>query len=528
MSAPPTPLDRLVVPRWRETAKLVRQDDAQALPIRSAASTALSDADVKEAYALWLEKPTIELASDVVINAATFGDNVPLAFGPAEQLIRERDNVAPALVELAGRVRNGRPSVGSTPPEPAKLTYEHLSQELHRARRSVHDYPRNPFAWLDLSLLHTRLGNSGAAERAARTSFGLAPENRLIVRSMARLLLHLDDKEQALRVLRNNPLTPFDPWLAAVEISLSDLAGRTPKFQRAAYDLVRRFEKHPGTVSELAASLGTNIAMHGNARKAKPYFRLALEHPTENVVAQASWISKKVPTAIEFDGSLLKQNSVFEGRALSAYHEGRWSDVLAEAELWLADESFSARPAVLGSFVAASMLGDYDRAESFARLGLIANPNDSALRNNLAYALACGDQPLKAAVVVSSFPTSTAQQTIFYIATAALLSMRTGQLEEGRAAYKRAIELADRLEPGQGMYARYHYALTELQTDAPDYDAVLSHLKECQRLKRRGGIDLSVVKTLEARIANLMFEPKRSAFTHRNDLLKLIADDGVA
>jgi hypothetical protein len=84
-------------------------------------------------------------------------------------------------------------------------------------------------------------------------------------------------------------------------------------------------------------------------------------------------MSKKLPGAVNFDGNrLLNQESVYEARALSAYHEGRWNDVLAEAELWLADESFSSRPAVIASFVAGSMLGDFRQSERFANLGLIA------------------------------------------------------------------------------------------------------------------------------------------------------------
>ncbi|MEA2808088.1 MAG: hypothetical protein QOJ17_2229, partial [Rhodospirillaceae bacterium] len=190
---------------------------------------------------------------------------------------------------------------------------------------------------------------------------------------IARLLLHQHDPEEALRIVRGSEFTRFDPWLTGVEISLSDLVGRSPRFKRQAYDLVKYFEGDPAVISELAASIGTNEAFHGPLRRARQYFRLALKSPTENVVAQASGMSKKLPGAVNFDGNrLLNQESVYEARALSAYHEGRWNDVLAEAELWLADESFSSRPAVIASFVAGSMLGDFRQSERFANLGLIA------------------------------------------------------------------------------------------------------------------------------------------------------------
>lgn len=113
---------------------------------------------------------------------------------------------------------------------------------------------------------------------------------------------------------------------------------------------------------------------------------------------------------------------------------------------------------------------------------------------------------------------------MFFVATAAPLEMRLGNVEEGRRAYMKAIEFADRMRPGPALLARYHYVIAELQTASPDYDSLLVQLKECRRLKVRGGLDLSAIRGLEARIANLIMQPKVDKSGRRAELLSATDD----
>ena len=65
-----------------------------------------------------------------------------------------------------------------------------------------------------------------------------------------------------------------------------------------------------------------------------------------------------------------------------------WKGVVAASMDSLLDEPFSSRPAVLGSFAAATGLEDYGLAVNITGNGLIANPNELGLINNLAFSLA--------------------------------------------------------------------------------------------------------------------------------------------
>lgn len=503
MSSLPTDRNRRLVPRWRPSTVLIRQDEAKPL-VENPHRVPVTNADAKAAHASWLADPSIELAAEVVINSATSGEPY-LAFGPAEQILRNKDNVAPALVDLAQHLRYGH-----RPEEPlAPKRTNSIRDSIGLLRRRLREYSRDPFAWLDLALLYTRLGEDEAAKRAARTSLGLAPDNRLVVRSYTRLFLHLEEADEALRLVRRSELAPHDPWLAGLEIELSDLLGKTPRLLRRANDLLRTFEDRPNVVTELAASLGTTTALQGSLKLARAHFRRALQQPNENVVAQARWISHNVPGAIQFDGMLLQEEARFEARAQHYYQAGKWEAAVSEIERWLEDESFSSRPAILGSFVAGSLLRDYSRAAQIAERGLVANPHNATLRNNLAFALARGPTPQLALKHLGGFPLGAiGEERVFLTATRGLVEMKLGNEDEGRRLYEGAIAAADSIKSfNHSVLARLHFAVTELESLTPSYERVGQLMIDAAKFGKQATIDKIVLKGLVSRITELLLEP---------------------
>ena len=125
----------------------------------------------------------------------------------------------------------------------------------------------------------------------------------------------------------------------------------------------------------------------GNAKIARKLFREALVQPTENAVAQVSWAAEHLP-AFDIDPAVFSVPRSFEAKAWNFYHTARWPQALVESWNWLGDQPFSARPAVHGSFIASVLLEDYAEAQRIAAGGLIANPKDFTLINNIAFALA--------------------------------------------------------------------------------------------------------------------------------------------
>ena len=137
----------------------------------------------------------------------------------------------------------------------------------------------------------------------------------------------------------------------------------------------------------MASALGTLELEAGKTRLTKQLFRKALEKPTENSVAQAAWISRRIGNwAIE--SNALEAPRSYEAGAWTNIMHSRWEDSLTAAELWLYDEPFSKRPTIFGSWVALTVAPDFGKAERIARHGLERHRNDFLLLNNVAVLLA--------------------------------------------------------------------------------------------------------------------------------------------
>jgi hypothetical protein len=106
--------------------------------------------------------------------------------------------------------------------------------DIGSIRRHVHRYPEDALSWVDLALGFVSKGVKDKAQRAMTVALQLAPNDRHVLRSAARMYLHLDDPEHAHDVLKRNDATKFDPWLVAGEIALSSAAERSPNSSRSA------------------------------------------------------------------------------------------------------------------------------------------------------------------------------------------------------------------------------------------------------------------------------------------------------
>jgi tetratricopeptide (TPR) repeat protein len=158
-------------------------------------------------------------------------------------------------------------------------------------------------------------------------------------------------------------------------------------------------------------------------------------------VAQVSWAADQF-TDFVIDQSVLSTPLSFEARAWTCYHSAQWQKSLAETWYWLSDQPFSARPAVHGSFLASALLEDYAQAIKIGEAGLIANPRDFSLLNNIAVALAKSGEVEKASGVFSRINTSSLSQLnqVVWKATAGLLRFRSNQPDDGRRLYLEAMD----------------------------------------------------------------------------------------
>jgi tetratricopeptide (TPR) repeat protein len=230
-------------------------------------------------------------------------------------------------------------------------------------------------------------------------------------------------------------------------------------------------------ISEVAAAVATLEAESGSTKVARKLLERALQDPTENTIAQCSWLASQHRLgSFGVRPELLETPLSFEANALEMMAQGEYSKSVVSAMAWLQDEPFASRPAVHGSFLSSMVLGQYQEAFDFAEQGLVANPTDPYLLNNAAFALGSLDQLDEAQIQLkklSSLNLDEEHQPM-YLATSGFIAYRTGNRLLGLHLYTESVREAvgqgqftsavwalllaareeDRLEPGAGRLLR--------------------------------------------------------------------------
>jgi tetratricopeptide (TPR) repeat protein len=98
---------------------------------------------------------------------------------------------------------------------------------------------------------------------------------------------------------------------------------------------------------------------------------------------------------------------------------------------------------------------DYDTGIKFCKVGLISNPHDPLLLNNLAFSLAMNNKPIEVFEYlnkVDAVSEINEQTRICLLATKGLACFRSGNIEQGRNFYLQAMEYAQKKK-----YSYYYY-----------------------------------------------------------------------
>jgi tetratricopeptide (TPR) repeat protein len=403
-----------------------------------------SRADLLEREAEWLATPSRGIALDLISVAATAGFPSLVAKEAAETLLAEGQLTAMArrTAELVEHPPVPGEELDLPPAEEPGA--KHAEGEVRRLRAMLNDDPRNAFAWAEQARMYVQIGQTDPAREAMRRALLLARDHRYLIRAAVRLSVHLGEPDRAEALLLSTPRTRVDPWLAASEISVSGLLGRGSRLARQTRLLLTRGAWSAGHLTELASALATAELDAGRSGRSRDLFLRSLELPNDNAVAQAESIGTRVPRVAERLAEVLDEvPKSYEARSLAAATAGRHHQAIEEALLWLADQPFSAEPAIFGSYQAAKVK-DFERALDFAYRGLVANPTDLILRNNAAFALAKLNRPGEAQMRLHDVDGSalTEDERAMIRATEGLIALRRGEPELGQSLYLEAIELA--------------------------------------------------------------------------------------
>lgn len=376
-----------------------------------------------------------ELLSIALIMNNLDDNNVQKA---AEYLTKEAD-------ESSFVTRFAKEITGSTRAVTTSLPHEiqQIRLEIAKQKRLLNLNPRDSLRLTETALLYASIGHNKSSRSFLRRAVILAPDNRYVLRSASRFFVHMNEHEYALELLDSSQRTKNDPWLKAASLAIGATIGYQPQNWRKAKNLLNNSNFSARALSELAVQIGTLEFDAGLRRQAVKLLKQGAENPTENAVAQIEWIGRR-RKIFSADESIVDISLSHEASAYDAYEKGDWQEALTRCESWHEIESFSVRPAIFGSFIAAVTSVDIKRGLALAHSGLIANPRNITLLNNAAVLLASSDKLEEAWVMLYKAFTldRDSEENIMLTATEGLLNFRSGNYEDGISSYSRAINLA--------------------------------------------------------------------------------------
>ena len=471
-----TDKDRKVIPRWRTFDQTLRLGELNSIapPRKHQVTSDFLMSKIRD----WLDHHTVGYATDLVGSALTLKKEKEEreVAEAARFLLRENLSVSPWARELAKQALKD-PEDTEIVSAPEALEKSILYKKIRTLRHRLRTEPKDPIAWVELSRLYAILGHGDQAEKSMTVALQLAMNNRFVLRSASRLWIYRNDPEKAHDIIRRADRTRYDPWLLAAEIAIGSFNQRKPKFVKSSRRMLSDGKISPAHISELASAIATLDLASGSIKSSKKLFRLSLNHPTENSIAQAAWASRQ-KSIITLRDEYLERPHTFEARFWHFYSQSLWKEAVQECEWWQYDQPFSKRPGIHGSYVSAVALGDYKRSEQFARQGLMAKPKKPILLlNNLAFALINRGDTEGAKKELSKVKClqPSDEEWVSLQATQGLLAFRTGNIDSGRKLYSEARSKARSMKDRRLFaLASAFYAIEEISRNTPEANSVRS------------------------------------------------------
>ena len=151
---------------------------------------------------------------------------------------------------------------------------------------------------------------------------------------------------------------------------------------------------------------------------------------------------------------------------------------------WQFDEPFSNRPAIDGSFIASAIFEDYVLARQFCKVGLLSNPNDARILNNLAVVEIESGNLHEAKEIIKKIKKANIPDNwkLTFDATQGMYAFRDGNAEEGKSKYLEAIEgLSKRNDKSSAQRALLYYARELVKSKTPGAKEILIQIRDAEK-----------------------------------------------
>lgn len=496
-------IERRVIPNWRSFKKTVSLGEIN--PENIILKTKTPIGAIKYFIDDWKEEKTIASASELL--SAAFVNNIEkseVLISAAEFILKMPESTTEPQKELAEYIIHGESDYFRRSKieeidfsERIELySIKHAREKINRLKKLRNGFPYNPIVYVDLARMYNTIGQNEKATYNLEIAYNLAPENRFVLRTIARHLIHIENIEEAHDILRKSRLVTVDPWLATVEITLAMLRNRHSRFIKRGFEMIDSNNFSPFSITELASTLGTLELISGGRKNSKKLFRKALIAPNDNSLAQVEWAINS-ENLFEVDLNNYKNvNNNYEAIALDNYHEQNWELAYENSVRWFFDLPFSSRPVMFGAHIAATILDDHKGAIRLLNAGLVSNPNNESLLNNIAYSLAKENRIEDAKKYIDKIYGLTGLENTIELcvsATKGLVLYKEGKIDEGRKLYLDVIEKA------KGIKNHYYNWLAILNLATEELiikSGFLEQIMDVVKLipKETGHIDIDLMK----------------------------------
>lgn len=470
----PLPQRRLI-PRWRPVASTLKTTEATSTRHEETKILAGNPDDLDNAIAQWRANQAPGLLGEV-LSFSVHPDFIQKVIDIGQEALQGGAVVTGVQARLINDL-----GMCSSPElhtdvmsSPARGTHP-FQEPIRRLRALLRSVPDNPLALLDYAQFQAAVGKLDSSERALRTALSLAPNNRTVIRTVARFYVHAQRPDIAHQLIRRHSRTPSDPWLMASEIALADVAGVEASFLfKGKRFLLEQTKFSTSHMTELAGVVAISELEAGNLKRARDAQRKALLAPNDNVIAQA--IDQERSFGIQID-------SAQAVKALSASSEAlvlqAWANVAPDhlekhAQDWHAEEPFSSRPVQLLSTLYAYS-GNLELSLRWIRGGLVADPLDRGLLINLAFVQARLGQTTEAQATMKRLRSVHSKYSEPFVkATEGLIAYQQHNFQIGDYLYDLAITLFEKdRQPGLAAYCRLNQVFSALDYKHPNADEIV-------------------------------------------------------
>lgn len=444
--------DRHVIPNWRSfenTAKLGELNGSKGIDLDSSFRP-----DISDLIEDWNDSKSIGVAGDILGAALVCNqEKNPVVREISNFVLQNKGIATKAIIEAAENVLKPKNSI-------IELNFDINSHDIfddkkglieihikvNTLKRKLIDNPYNPINWVDIARLYSILGQDKKAERAIKNAFYLSPENRFVLRSVARFFVHIGDFDFAHDIIRKSQLAAHDTWLLATEISLAALRERSSRFAKKGLQIVEAGNFHPFNITELASALATLEMENANLKQSKKLFEKSLIKPNDNSLAQAEWASQEDKKLNLVNPSKFQLINSFEAMAMDYSEQKKWKESIECSKKWFFDLPFSRTSVLFGNEIASRKLKDHNEAVVVAKLGLISHPNDAHLLNNIIFSLCLQNKTDEAKIYLDMVKkedlNANNDTAICLTATKGLYFFRKGFHDIGRQLYLESMRLS--------------------------------------------------------------------------------------